>query len=73
MKTRLIFIFSFALLILFAQKSLAQNEYLDYRLRDTLPDKDFTIFNMNDFRDALVQLGINVYKWNLPIFPASNC
>ena len=67
MKTRLIFIFSFALLILFAQKSLAQNEYLDYRLRDTLPDKDFTIFNMNDFRDALVQLGINVYKWNLPI------
>lgn len=46
---------------------MAQNEYMDYKTRATVPDADFTIFNMNDFRDALVQLGINVYKWNLPI------
>jgi hypothetical protein len=40
---------------------------MDYKTRATVPDADFTIFNMNNFRDALVQLGINVYKWNLPI------
>lgn len=66
MKTRIILILSFFLIIV-THKTQAQNEYLDYRLRDTVPDKDFTIFNMNDFRDALVQLGINIYKWNLPI------
>jgi len=45
----------------------AQNEYRDWKIQDTVKDENFTIFNMNDFRDALVQLGINVFKWNLPI------
>ena len=52
---------------LFISSANAQNEYRDYNIRDTVKDENFTIFNMNDFRDALVQLGINVYKWNLPI------
>jgi hypothetical protein len=58
---------SFFLFFLFVEKSNAQNEYLDYRIQDTISNEDFTIFNLNDFRDALVQLGINIYKWNLPI------
>ncbi|WP_163323019.1 hypothetical protein [Draconibacterium mangrovi] len=40
---------------------------MDYTISYTVSDENFTIFNMNDFRDALVQLGINVYKWNLSI------
>jgi len=63
-KTFLLVIVSF---FLFIEKNNAQNEYLDYRIQDTVSDENFTIFNMNDFRDALVQLGINIYKWNLPI------
>ncbi len=69
MKTTSTLILSITFLLLMVCNStvLAQNEYMDYKIRDTVPDADFTIFNMNDFRDALVQLGINVYKWNLPI------
>ena len=51
----------------YIENASAQNEYLDYKIQDTVSDENFTIFNMNDFRDALVQLGINVYKWTLPI------
>lgn len=62
---------SFILILLFALTittvTKAQNEYLDFKIQDTVNDENFTIFNMNDFRDALVQLGINVYKWNMPI------
>lgn len=63
-KTLLLLILTF---FLFIEKNSAQNEYLDYRIQDTVSSENFTIFNLNDFRDALVQLGINVYKWTLPI------
>ncbi|RIJ47408.1 DUF5041 domain-containing protein [Maribellus luteus] len=51
----------------FITSTNAQNDYRDFKIRDTVKDENFTIFNMNDFRDALVQLGINVYKWDMPI------
>lgn len=60
-------LFTLIIFLFISQSLTAQNEYLDYQLRDTVSDENYTIFNMNDFRDALVQLGINVYKWNLPI------
>ena len=63
-KTLFLLILSF---LFFIEKTSAQNEYLDYKIQDTVSNENFTIFNLNDFRDALVQLGINVYKWNLPI------
>ena len=49
--------------------AIGQNENLDFKIqeKENEYEEDFTIFNMNDFRDALVQLGINVYKWNMPI------
>lgn len=53
----------------FALMAIGQNENLDFKIQEKQNEKaeDFTIFNMNDFRDALMQLGINVYKWNLDI------
>jgi hypothetical protein len=67
MKTTKTFLFLILTFFLFIKKNNAQNEYLDYRIQDTVSSENFTIFNLNDFRDALVQLGINIYKWNLPI------
>jgi hypothetical protein len=63
-KTLFLLILTF---LLFIEKNSAQNEYPDFHLQDTTSEENFTIFNLNDFRDALVQLGINVYKWTLPI------
>lgn len=60
-------LFSLIIYLFISQSLTAQNDYHDWKLRDTVSDENYTIFNMNDFRDALVQLGINVYKWNLPI------
>nr|WP_321485563.1 hypothetical protein [uncultured Draconibacterium sp.] len=53
----------------FAVIAIGQNENLDFEVqeKENEYEEDFTIFNMNDFRDALMQLGINVYKWNMPI------
>jgi hypothetical protein len=67
MKTIKFLFLTFLIFFLSTQKDSAQNEYLDYKIQDTVSNENFTIFNLNDFRDALVQLGINVYKWNMPI------
>jgi hypothetical protein len=67
MKTTSSFILTIFFSTFFITSTNAQNEYREYNIRDTVKDENFTIFNMNDFRDALVQLGINVYKWDLPI------
>lgn len=67
MKVFLLFISTFFFSLLIITNTSAQNDYREYNIRDTVTDDNFTVFNMNDFRDALVQLGINVYKWNLPI------
>ncbi|WP_297097787.1 hypothetical protein [uncultured Draconibacterium sp.] len=67
MKTTSALISVLILVLCISYSTNAQNEYMDYTISDTVSDENFTIFNMNDFRDALVQLGINVYKWNLPI------
>lgn len=69
MKTTFLSLLILVLIISCTKPINAQNEYMDYTISDTVSDENFTIFNMNDFRDALVQLGINVYKWNLPIPP----
>lgn len=67
MKRTSSFILTIFFATLFIASANAQNEYREYNIRDTVKDEDFTIFNMNDFRDALVQLGINVYKWDMPV------
>jgi hypothetical protein len=67
MKTTSSFILTIFFSTFFITSTNAQNEYRDLKIRDKVKDENFTIFNINDFRDALVQLGINVYKWNMPV------
>ena len=52
---------------LYVVEAIGQNENLDFKIEEKENEEDFTVFNMNDFRDALMQLGINVYKWDMPI------
>lgn len=67
MKTTRNLLLLILMFFLVVEKNSAQNEYLDYKIQDTVSNENFTIFNLNDFRDALVQLGINVYKWTVPV------
>ena len=54
-------------LAFFSASLFAQNEYTNPILKDTTPDEDFLHINFYDFRDALVELGINIYKFDLDI------
>ena len=67
MRTKKSFFLTTIFVSFFAVIAIGQNENLDFKIQENENEEDFTIFNMNDFRDALMQLGINVYKWNMPI------
>jgi hypothetical protein len=67
MKTRKSFFLTTIFVSFFALIAMGQNENLDFKIQEKENEEDFTLFNMDDFRDALMQLGINVYKWNMPI------